>query len=144
MDQIEDDEDNHEGENYGDNAATVPCLAVAGNLPFRGLNVTMRGNGAIGEPAERTAGSEEYETHSVGGRTHLHASLAVVLAQKAWAYVEFSPARHCIGQENRRSVGNDLIMAKQYFPLSLHQEGEGSHERSTYRPNRDDERARRR
>jgi hypothetical protein len=89
VDQIEDDNDDHEGENYGDNAAAVPCLAVAGNLPFRRFDVAVRGYGAIGEPAKRAAGSQEYESQSVGGRTHLPASLALALTLMAWAYVYF-------------------------------------------------------
>jgi hypothetical protein len=106
MEQIEDDNDDHEGENYGDNAATVPCLAIAGNLLFRRLNVTVRGYGAIGIPAKRTAGSEEYESQSVGGRTHLPASLALALALMAWAYVDFR-AR---GTVSTRRIAEALVM----------------------------------
>src|SRR6266568_2877336 len=113
----------------GGDATMVSCLPVARNLSLRGLDVTVGGDRAVRVPAKGKAGSQEYEHQSVGGRTHRNAAPAVSgrlgsARPVTRCHGRFSRPGRPIGQENRRSSGNDLIIAKENISALIVHEGE--------------------
>src|SRR5260221_14737013 len=59
MDQVEDDDSDHQSENHGEEAITVGCLAVARQFTFLGLYIAVSGYRKVRKTAPDATRSPE-------------------------------------------------------------------------------------